>query len=370
MKNAVIICEFNPLHIGHKRLLDSARDTGAENVVCVMSGSAVQRGELACLDKYTRAKHAVLAGADLVVELPAEYTLSAAKQFALGGVKIANLVKDATLIFGSECGDINTLERLAALCDDAEINAKIKQALSQGIGYPQAIASATGEKAFENSPNNTLGIEYLRAITDTGRKISAYTIKRENTPSNSAPDGYPTSSSLRETARSGGIIKASLLPSFVLEDVEKHALDDEKLFAVLKYSLTAQKKTGIYDDSEGLINRLYEAAEKASSFEEFCSLACSKRYTRARVKRLALNAAADNYFTHKDLTEKPVNFVNALAVAKGKEDVFSLLSVPVAVSRRTRAPFAEDFAFTSRIDKLFSAVRYPFEDKTFFVERS
>lgn len=367
MKNAVVICEFNPLHIGHARLLAKARETGAENVICVMSGNVVQRGEPACLDKYARAWHAVLAGADAVVELPAEYTLSAAPMFALGGVKIANAVKDAALVFGSECGDILTLEKLASLTADKEVNERIRQAVKSGKGYPAAVAEATGESALSGCPNNTLGIEYLRAITDTGRKISAYTVKRESAPDEDAPCGYPTSSSLREAAKEGKAVSPSFLPPFVLKDFEKHAINDEKLYAVMRYVLTAENRKGIYDDAEGLGNRLASAALKAETYEEFCSLAAAKRYTRARVRRLALNTVLCNTFTHAELTKRPISFVNLLAVRQGGEDVLSQITLPLAVSRRTRAPFKEEFELTSRADALFRAVRYDYGEPSPFV---
>lgn len=362
MKNAVVICEFNPLHIGHAKLLAKARETGAENVICVMSGNAVQRGELACLDKYTRARHAVLAGADVVVELPAEYTLSAAPLFALGGVRIANSIRDAVLVFGSECGDIATLEKLVALTQDEDVNSRIKEAVKKGAGYPAAVAEATGESDLLGKPNNTLGMEYIRAIINTGRKISAFTIKRENAPDKDAPNGYPTSSALREAAMNGEKPDPLLLPSFVAKDFEKHIPDDGKLYAVLRYILTSESRKDVCDDAEGLGNRLSRVAEKAETYGEFCSLAAAKRYTRARVKRLALNTAVNNTFTHGQLAEKPVNFVNLLAVADGKENVLSEISLPVAVSRRTRARFADDFAVTARVDALFKAVRYDYGD--------
>ncbi len=369
MKNAVIICEFNPLHAGHIRLLDFARSLGAENVICVMSGNAVQRGELACMDKYTRAQHAVLAGADLVVELPAEYTLSAAKQFALGGVKIANCVKDATLVFGSECGDIDALEKLASALDDPELNERIRAEVSLGTGYPAAIAKATGENETLSRPNNTLGIEYIRAIINTGRKISAVTLKRTDAPCPSVPSGYPTSSSLRNSAKKGEKINPFFSPSYVLADLEKHALNDEKYYAILRYTLTSFKAENIYDDAEGLSNRLAACAEKADSFEEFCSMATAKRYTRARIKRLALNTLVRNLYTHSALTSKPVNFVNVLALVKGRESVLSKISVPVALSAKARASFKDDFALTDRVDKLFAAAAYPFSERVIFVER-
>ena len=111
--NFGIICEFNPFHAGHRYLLDSARGLGAENIICAMSGNAVQRGELAIADKYGRAKSAIENGADLVLELPFPWSSASAEYFALAGIKALAPFCDA-IIFGSECGDIEILKRAAS----------------------------------------------------------------------------------------------------------------------------------------------------------------------------------------------------------------------------------------------------------------
>ena len=112
-----IISEFNPFHNGHKYIVDKARSVGADTVVCIMSGNAVQRGELALVDKYERAEMALLSGVDLVLELPFPWCASSAESFASCGVKIASEFVD-TLIFGSECGDIAPLRDAADICAD------------------------------------------------------------------------------------------------------------------------------------------------------------------------------------------------------------------------------------------------------------
>ena len=112
MKNIGIVCEFNPLHNGHERLLRYARELGAQRVVCVMSGNATQRGELAVLDKYTRAKAAIASGADLVIELPYPWSSASAEYFARAAIAVLSGFCD-TLLFGSECGDIELLKNAA-----------------------------------------------------------------------------------------------------------------------------------------------------------------------------------------------------------------------------------------------------------------
>ena len=113
-----IVCEFNPMHNGHVRLIDEAKKRGAERVVCVMSGNAVQRGELAFADKYTRAKIAVDCGADLVLELPYPYCAASAEFFAGAGIRILSELCD-NVIFGSERGDIELLTSAARVAASA-----------------------------------------------------------------------------------------------------------------------------------------------------------------------------------------------------------------------------------------------------------
>ena len=109
-----IICEFDPLHSGHARLLSHARAMGADAVICAMSGNFTQRGSFAALDKRARAEMAVRCGADLVVELPTVWAMSPAETFARGGVQLLALTGVDTLLFGSECGELEPLQRVAA----------------------------------------------------------------------------------------------------------------------------------------------------------------------------------------------------------------------------------------------------------------
>ena len=144
MKICAVICEYNPFHNGHKHQIELAkRDFDA--VLCVMSGSFTQRGEVAVFDKWSRAKAAVLSGADLVLELPVRYSLSSANGFARGAVDIVaeTGIADA-LLFGSEENDINALSRAAdiLISEPTEISQKIKELLAGGMSYPMARQTA------------------------------------------------------------------------------------------------------------------------------------------------------------------------------------------------------------------------------------
>ena len=182
-KTAAIICEFNPFHLGHKRLIDIARERGAENIVCIMSGNFVQRADTALTDKYRRAECAVLGGADLVIELPLPYAVAPAEDFGLGGISLlsATGVVD-TVCCGSESGDEKNRRQYEALCR-AEKLGKIKEkmqnkvALREGSGEMRVVVGmatcgiAAGARPVLNAlveEVNALGLADNVTVSQTG----------------------------------------------------------------------------------------------------------------------------------------------------------------------------------------------------------
>lgn len=376
MKLAAIVCEFNPLHNGHARLLSLARER-ADAVVCIMSGSVVQRGELALLDKYTRAVHAVRAGADLVLELPAQYTLTGAPQFAAGAVAIANaLGGDTTLLFGSECGDADLLKDAAKLLASSAVNAEVAQLMATGMNYPSALSAAANacastarERAAAqviDAPNNVLGIEYIKAIIDTGTKISYDTTARPGFDERLAP----TSSQVRKDALAGKDVSSSV-PDFVARSIadfsSSFSARDEKLFALIKY-LVPHAQSGVHDDREGLSDRLRRAASEATCLSDYLELAKVKRYPMARLKRLTLNVLIGNTLSHADLLANVPRYVNVLAAKKDSADsLLGGIRAAVCTTRRDLLPFSDDFSLTARADELFEAVCLPFAKNARFL---
>ncbi|NTV90828.1 MAG: nucleotidyltransferase family protein, partial [Clostridiales bacterium] len=201
-----IIAEYNPFHNGHLYHLRKSRLlTGARYVVCVMSGNFIQRGGPAIADKWSRAEMALSCGADLVIELPAVYAMSSAEYFAGGGVSLLNSLGIVDFLsFGSECGNLDEMKTLAEILssEPAEYKAFLKDALDTGISYPAARESAlmkylsrTSCNGFPDealklagiikSPNNILGIEYLKAIMRTGSVIKPVTVGRTGSAYNS-----------------------------------------------------------------------------------------------------------------------------------------------------------------------------------------
>ncbi len=278
---SAIICEFNPLHSGHKRLIDYAKSI-SDAVVCIMSGNFTQRGMPACCDKHSRARHAILAGADLVLELPTVFATSSAENFALGGVTIAKRIGANYLVFGSECGSIGQLEQCANLLEQPQTKSTIKQLVATGLSYPTAVAKATNCDILQ-TPNNTLGVEYLRAIQKLGASIVPKTLQRENNY-HSQPQIFASSSALRNDSK----LLQKFSFDFVACDVDQSI--EQKYKAVAPHVLSLKTKTQleqIEGATEGLHNRIY-ACNKQNGFEQMMAEIKTKRYTMAKLHRVVL----------------------------------------------------------------------------------
>lgn len=317
MKISAIICEFNPIHSGHKRLIDYAK-TISDKVVCIMSGNFVQRGMPACADKYDRARHAILCGADMVVELPVIFATASATDFAFGGVKIASQLHADYLVFGSECGDINQLQHVAKKLDDEDVNKNIAYYVSQGNSYPKAVSLALDTPLLD-APNNTLAIEYLRAINLIDRSITPVTIKRENNYNGEGIE-FASSSALRKDKS----LREQFTFDFVMDDIDDTIEQKYRNFACHFLSLkTADQLQQISGIAEGLQNKIVKA-EKHSGYEVMMNQIKSKRYTRAKLQRIVLNCILN--VTNDTLTDCKQNTLPTKVLAV-KQDATALLQL-------------------------------------------
>ena len=301
-----IICEFDPLHNGHSRLLSHARALGADTVICAMSGSFTQRGSFAALSKTARAEMAVSCGADLVLELPAPWAMSPAESFARGGVELLALAGADTLLFGSECGDLPALQRLADALDSSDFSASLTAAGDSGATFAarrqaavSALLDADTADLLEH-PNNILAVEYLRALHRAAAPMTPCTLRRDGAAHDGAPDGDTASAShLRALLRQGaGEAACAYMPApaaailrreLAARRVTDPALCERALLARVR-TMTAEDWR-LYDTGgEGLYNRMYRAARAARTVEELLAAAKTKRYPLSRLRRMVLAA--------------------------------------------------------------------------------
>ena len=297
MKVSSLICEYNPFHNGHKYMLDKMRENGCEYIIACMSGNFTQRGDFAVFDKYSRTKTALQNGIDLVIELPATYSCATAEKFAFGGVYILSSLGCVNEIyFGSECGNIQTLGNTADILQLPEISEKIKKYLSLGQTFAKARENAVSEidalsAEILKSPNNILGIEYLKALNKINSPILPKTIHRVCSVHDSLTACGNTASAtlVRKLIYGNSPEFQKYIPSPVLSEIHSF----KKLETAVLYKLrmmSIEDFKNLPDISEGLENRLYSAVRNGISTEEILSLAKSKRYTLARLRRILLYA--------------------------------------------------------------------------------
>lgn len=309
-----IICEFNPFHNGHKYLIDSVKKDG-DAVVCVMSGNFVQRGESAVADKHIRAKTALLCGADLVIELPVAFSVSGAQTFARGGVKLLDSLGTVdTLAFGSECGDTQKLIRTAKAVENEDVQDKIYSLMQTGITFAAARETAVrevfgGETAdILRNPNDILAVEYISALRILHSKIKPSAIRRKSVSHDSAEtDGaFASASLIREKLKNGENIE-KYMPKNAYEILEQAIKDGTAPAdyarldtAILAFLRKAQAKdfSDVPDVSEGIENRIINAAKTACTLSEVFDTAKTKRYTHARIRRIVLCAFLGIKQTH------------------------------------------------------------------------
>ena len=314
MKTMAVICEYNPFHNGHKyQLQKHKKELGADGVICLMSGSFVQRGAPAIYDKWTRATDAVKNGADLVLELPVVYSCQSAQRFARGAVKLLDKLGLVDyLSFGSECGDIELLKECAEIVNSDEFNALLSEKIKSGLNYPQARTEVFSEyftdidATLVDSPNNILAIEYINALKNINSKIKPETIARN-------PD-FASASEIRDKIEKKEDV-SSLIPTETRKVYNSKSFDNLVIYHFTKESLETLHQ--ICDIGEGLEYKFKKALRRTCTANGLANAVKSKRYTRTRIDRIMVNSLLD---IHDEHTKFEPQYARVLAFNdKGQE---------------------------------------------------
>lgn len=290
-----VVCEFDPLHRGHERLLRRAGESGRV-LVCAMSGNFTQRGGAACVEKFARAEMAVRCGADLVVELPTPWAMATAEKFADGGVSLLAQCGVKTLYFGSECGDTDALWATAEALLRADVHRAIRLEMDGGLPYAAArqavLERETGLGALLAQPNNTLAVEYLKAIRRRGLTADAVTVRRED----GGHHGTASASHIRALLAAGQEAKAfALMPPQAADILGREMkkglapVDPARLERAMLARLRLMNEhdfTSYDSGGEGLYRRVYRAVQEGGSLGDILTRATTKRYPTARVRRM------------------------------------------------------------------------------------
>ncbi len=338
-----IIAEYNPFHNGHLfHLNESKKLTGSSYTVAIMSGNFAQRGNTSIIDKWSKAKSAIECGVDLVVELPVLYSTSSAENFAEGAIKILDSLKVVDyLSFGAETADINLLNNIATVLNEEpkEYKSLLSEELKKGLSYPKARENAlmiylNDIKKYSNvlsSPNNILGIEYIKALKKYNSIIQPIAMPRHESGHNDLNyhGNIASSTAIRNITKNNGFdILRKLMPEPSYTNLIKnikvgHVVPDLSVFE--KEIIFNLRKMSIYDISqlpdvsEGLEFAIKNAANSCNSLVELLNIIKSKRYTQTRIQRILLYSLLG--ITKKDIaiSKKTQPYVRVLGFnEKGK----------------------------------------------------
>ena len=310
MKTVGIIAEYNPFHNGHKYQIEKAKKiTGADTVIIVMSGSFTQQGNIAVVDKFKRAEMAISYEADLVIELPTIFATSSAETFAYGAINILDKLNIIDyLVFGTECDNLEILNSITnkIIANHSTINENIQLESQNGISYASARDNvlkkilSKEEYAELAKPNNILAIEYLKALKKLKSKIIPIAIKRASTDHN---DNYIITSSnfasatsirncLEESNKNITTVINTIPPKTYDILANENILFNQDMYKLLRYKILSLGKENIkdiYDVSEGLESKIYDAIKVTKNYDELINSIKSKRYTMSRIKRILIH---------------------------------------------------------------------------------
>lgn len=317
-----IVAEFNPLHSGHRYLIECARKLADESngeVVCVMSEFFTQRGEVAIVDGYIRAKEAVRSGCDMVIALPYLGSVAYGDDFARKSIEILAGAGITHLIFGTENDDVSVFEEIY-IKQQKTNEEEYKKLLKTGLNHAKINSVLYGLES--NNPNFSLAYSYYKAIREADLDIKMVPVKREGQGLNGSDisgEVHLSATAIRNNINDEKIEK--YLSKEMVADLRKETIASESsLFLYLKYKILSLGKVGIeqiYDVSEGLENRIYEATLKAKTYSDLVKLIATKRYSNKKIQRVLLHILTNT--TKEDYKKNfSTNNFRVLAVKKNK----------------------------------------------------
>jgi predicted nucleotidyltransferase len=287
-----IVAEYNPFHNGHLYHLNKIKEMYPdETIIVVLSGHFMQRGETSIINKWDKTNIALFYGADIVIELPFPFATQSADIFAKGSIEILKAMKVDKLIFGSESNDIDKLTKLASIqLNNKEYSNLVKKYLDEGVNYPTALSKSltTISNDTVSTPNDILGISYIREIIKQNANIEAISIKRTNDYHGvDANDNIASASNIRTLLKKNDDI-AKLIPSETQKCINHNLSFIEEYFPFLKYQvLTNLNNLHEYQTvDEGIENRIKKNIITSTTLEELILKIKTKRYTYNKIRRM------------------------------------------------------------------------------------
>lgn len=344
-----IISEYNPFHFGHLyHLNESISQTDTDFKVAIISGNFVQRGEPSIINKWEKAKVALSAGFDLVLELPTLYAISSAENFANGSIKIADQIGSNYISFGTESGDLEKLKKLSSLINknEKEYITNVKEKIAEGFSYPKS-QELVIDKMFGNEflgvckPNNILGLEYLKSLNAISSNITPITVKRDLDKS--------SSSDVRALLRTSGFKIEDLknsIPDFSYEILAENIENGnavlslkafEKEIIYILRTIDNEKLKNIPDVPENMLSNLKKIACSTNSLDELITALKNKSITQARIQRILLYILLGITKSDMELSKRITPYVRVLGMSENGKKILSDISKDINVITSVKA---------------------------------
>ena len=315
MKVIGIICEYNPFHNGHLYHLKKIKEIYPDSlVVLVLNGYFLQRGDVSIISKKNKTNLSLLHGVDIVLELPFVFGTQSADIFANASIKLLEEFKCDYVIFGSECNDINKLNKITdyTINNNDAYNDEVKKYLDLGLNYPTALAKAINID-FDFNSNDLLGISYLKSIKLNNYNIKAQTIQRTNDYLDTLSNEEIVSATNIRKKISENMNISKFVPTSTLPFIENISLND--FFNTIKYKIITEHDLSIYlDVDEGIENRLKKVINECNTIDDLIEKTKSKRYTYNKIRRMLIHILIG--FTKEDNKNLSLDYIKILGFNK------------------------------------------------------
>lgn len=298
MKILGVIVEYNPFHTGHFYHLQEAKKLVKPDLtIAVMSGNFVQRGEVAIIDKFKRSELAIRYGVDMVIELPFVYVMQSADYFCFGAIDLLHAIGATDIVFGSESGNIESFKDIAyAIKDHPDLyNQEVKSAMAKGYRYPDACNQALSKLLNKSvtTPNDLLGLGYVKEIINHHYPINIQCIQRSNDYHDTSLQKVSSATALRKALKEKQDVKDYLFDISYYDCLYYQ----EQFFDLLKYIITIQDKDILktyHLVDEGIENLLKKNIMHYHHYQDFVNSLTSKRYTKTRIQRMLIHILMQN----------------------------------------------------------------------------
>lgn len=316
-----VITEYNPFHNGHLYHINKIKEMYPDSIIiAVISTSFCQRGEISILNKWDKTKICLDNNIDLIIELPFVFSSQSADIFAKGAISILNELKANKIIFGSELNDINKLKELASIqLNNKDYNKLTKKYLDEGLNYPTALSRSLKELANVtiDTPNDLLGLSYVKEIIKNNYSIEPITIQRTNDYHNKSKNksNIISASAIRELINKNKNIK-----KYMPKNIDKHIYKNIDIFNLLKYKINSDINIlNTYQTvDEGIENRIFEYINKSNYLDELINNIKTKRYTYNKLNRMFIHILTS--FTKEEAKNNNISYIRVLGFNKKGQD--------------------------------------------------